>query len=201
MSRMLIGRLFPPSYWGLNIGRIGWGVKIIMVVPPMCRSRLGQPFTGGNLMQALDVVQRRRTKQAVVFPAELGRALVADPECRGRRIQALGEHQQPGFMQPQPLLELQGTHSRQGAEVVMEVRGAHPGVSRQVIDPERLLEVALQPLDGPPDLMALASRCPDLAAAFPGAAAAVAEGRTGCRSAGGQEKRGWLEIGPVVCYR
>ena len=86
-----------------------------------------------------------------------------DLERRGRRVQALREHQPSRLVQAQGLLVLQRAHGRQRAEMMVEGRGAHVDLRSQVVDAEGLGEIPLQPLDGPGDLMALASRRCDLA--------------------------------------
>ena len=76
--------------------------------------------TVSHLTQVRDVAQRRLVKKTAVLAAEVGGALIADFERRGRCIEMLREHQPPRFVQAQPFLVLQRAHGRQPPKVVME---------------------------------------------------------------------------------
>jgi hypothetical protein len=54
--------------------------------------------TARHVPQGRDITQRRRAKHPAVLATELGRARIADLQRRGRGIQALHEHQPPGFV-------------------------------------------------------------------------------------------------------
>ena len=60
----------------------------------------------------------------------------------------LAEHEAPGLLEPELLLELQGAHRRDRLELVVKARDAHPHLPRQAVDPQRLVELPAQPLDG-----------------------------------------------------
>jgi hypothetical protein len=51
---------------------------------------------------------------------EVGGILVAHAIGRTRCIEIFRKHQTAGLLQPQPLLELQGTHRRDGLEVLAQ---------------------------------------------------------------------------------
>jgi hypothetical protein len=63
-------------------------------------------------------------------------------------IQVLAEHDAPGLLETELFLELQGAHRRDRLEVVVKARDAHPEIARQGVDPQRLVEVTAEPLDG-----------------------------------------------------
>src|SRR3546814_2070055 len=70
--------------------------------------------------------------------------------------------QPPRLLQAELLLVLQRTHRRDGLEVLVEGRDAHPRLRRQLGDGDRLLEVALQAADGAIDLLQPALAVGDL---------------------------------------
>src|SRR6185369_13026064 len=137
----------------------------VVSAPEIC-SKL-PPLIGSHLPQIRDVPQRRCPEQTVVFTAELGRALVADLKRCGRGIQALCQHQPPGFLQAELLLELQRAEGGNGPEVVMEGGTAHAGLGREIIDTELLGEITLKPVDCPGYLLTLAPRRRNLAQTLP----------------------------------
>ena len=63
------------------------------------------------------------------------------------RVEVFAQHQTAGLLEPQPLLELQGAHRRDGLEVVVETRDAHAQFSRDLLDAKWLVEVLTESLD------------------------------------------------------
>src|SRR2546430_4945169 len=96
--------------------------------------------------QPLYVAHRGDAEEAFVLPIEVGGILVAHPIGRTGRVEVFAQHQTPGLLQPQLLLELQGAQRRDGLEVVVEPRDAHAQLSRESLDVEWLVEV----LEGAP---------------------------------------------------
>src|SRR5512139_2351966 len=106
----------------------------------------GAPLTflrSSNETQIRDVAQRRCAEQAAVLAAELGRALITDPERGGRRILILGKQQPPRFVQAQPFLVLQRAHGRHLPEMMVEGRCAHIDLAGEIFYSQWLCEVAL----------------------------------------------------------
>src|SRR5207245_10413561 len=87
------------------------------------------------------------TEEAFVIPIEVGGVLVPHAIGRTRRVEVFAQHQTTGLLQPQPLLELQGAHRRDGFEVVVEPRDAHAQLSRKALDAQWLVEVLTQSSD------------------------------------------------------
>jgi hypothetical protein len=101
----------------------------------------------GQFSQPFDIPHRRFAKVALVFAAEVGSVLVTDSVAGLRSVEVLVEHQPPGLLKPQLLLELQRTHRRHGLEVSVEPGDAHAELPRDVLDPQGLVEVLAQLLD------------------------------------------------------
>src|SRR6266568_2240636 len=110
-------------------------------------SRLSASACQGPFPQPLHVAHRWDTEEAFVLPIEVGG--VAIPHaigCTGR-VEVSAQHQTPGLLQPQPLLELQGAHRRDGLEVVVEHRDAHAQLARHLLDAQWLVEIFTESLD------------------------------------------------------
>jgi hypothetical protein len=75
----------------------------------------GQPRLAGGL-----------SEQPLVLAAELRGVLVAHPVAGTGGIQVLAEHQAPGLLEPELLLELQRAHRRDRLEVVVKIGGSDP---------------------------------------------------------------------------
>jgi len=63
-------------------------------------------------------MHRRQAKQTFVFPVEIRGVVVANAEGSAGRVESFTEHESPGFLMAQPLLELQGAHCDDSFEVV-----------------------------------------------------------------------------------
>ena len=66
---------------------------------------------------------------------------------RTRRVEVFAQHQTASLLEPQPLLELQGTHRCNGFEVVVESRDAHAQFSRESLDVKWLVKVLTESRD------------------------------------------------------
>src|SRR6266487_830660 len=97
--------------------------------------------------QPLHVAHRRDAEEAFVLPIEVGGVMVPHAIGGTCRVEVLAQHQTAGLLQPQPLLELQGAHRRDGLEVVVEPRDAHSQLSRDILDAKWLVEVLTESLD------------------------------------------------------
>jgi len=82
--------------------------------------------------------------------------VVAHAIGRTRRVEVFAQHQTAGLLQPQPLLELQGAHRRDGLEVVVEPRDAHAQFSRKFLDVKWLVEVLTESSDRSGDVGSVA---------------------------------------------
>ncbi len=71
------------------------------------------------------------------------------PHAIGRtcRVEVFAQHQTTGLLQPQLLLELQGTHPSDGLEVVVQPRDAHAQLARDLLDAQWLVEVLAESLN------------------------------------------------------
>src|SRR5215218_10111915 len=94
-----------------------------------------------RLTQPLHVPHGGLSEQPLVLPAELRGVVVAHPVAGTGGIQVLAEHEAPGLLEPELLLELQGSHRRDRLEVVVKARDAHPQLPRQALDPQRPVEL------------------------------------------------------------
>jgi len=74
----------------------------------------------------------------------------------GGGVDGFSQQQAPGFLQADVLLVLQGAHGRHGLEVVVQRRGAHVHPVGQGVDGQGLVEVVLEPADGPGHPVAVA---------------------------------------------
>ncbi len=106
--------------------------------------------------QPLHVAHRWDTEEAFVFPIEVGGVSIPHAIGRTRRVEVFAQHQTAGLLQPQPLLELQGAHRRDGLEVVMEPRDAHAQLSREALDAQWLVEVSAESPDCSGDVRGVA---------------------------------------------
>src|SRR3954454_19060755 len=77
-------------------------------------------------------------------------------------VEVLTEHETASFLEPYLPLELQGAHHGDHLEVVVEARDAHPQLSRDVFDPQRLVEVFPEPLDGIDDAVSVTTQGRDV---------------------------------------
>ena len=111
----------------------------------------------GGFPQSLHIAHRRQAKEAFVFPTKVRSVVITDAVSCARRIKALAEHQPAGLLQPQPLLELQWAHRRDGLEVVVEARDAHPELVRDAVYPKRLVKVFMEALNGLDDVRGVAA--------------------------------------------
>src|SRR5438132_8614712 len=100
-----------------------------------------------ELSHSSDVPHRRLAEVPLVLAVEVRGIVVTDSVAGFRRVEIFAEHQPPGFLKPQLLLELQWTHRRHGSEVRMEPGHAHAQLSRDLLDPQRLVEVHAKFLD------------------------------------------------------
>ncbi len=72
------------------------------------------------------------------------------------RVEVFAQHQTAGLLESQPLLELQGTHRRDGLEVVVQTRDAHAQLLREALDAQWLVEVLAESLDRSGDVGGIA---------------------------------------------
>src|SRR5438876_3112226 len=100
-----------------------------------------------ELSHSSDVPHRRLAEVPLVLAVEVRGIVVTDSVAGFRRVEIFAEHQPPGLLKPQLLLELQRTHRRHGSEVRMEPGHAHAQLSRDLVDPQRLVEVHAKFLD------------------------------------------------------
>src|SRR5438445_4259876 len=100
-----------------------------------------------ELSHSSDVPHRRLAEVPLVLAVEVRGIVVTDSVAGFRRVEIFAKHQAPGLLKPQLLLELQRTHRRHGPEVRMEPGHAHAQLSRDLVDPQRLVEVHAQFLD------------------------------------------------------
>src|SRR5207247_10464863 len=85
-----------------------------------------------ELAHSPDVPQRRLAEVPLVLAVEVRSIVVTDSVAGFRRVEIFAEHQPPGLLKPQLLLELQRTHRRHGSEVRMEPGHAHAQLSRDL---------------------------------------------------------------------
>ena len=93
---------------------------------------------------------------AFVLPIKVGGVAIPHAIGRTRRVEVFAQHQTAGLLQPQPLLELQGAHRRDGLEVVMEPRDAHSQLARHLLDAQWLVEVLTESPDRSGDVRGVA---------------------------------------------
>ena len=101
----------------------------------------------GLFPQPLYVAHRWDTEEAFILAIEVGGVVVPHAIGRTSRVEVFAQHQTTGLLQPQPLLELQGAHRRDGFEVVVQPRDAHAQLSRKALDAQWLVEVLTQSSD------------------------------------------------------
>nr|WP_235949153.1 hypothetical protein [Paenibacillus glycinis] len=93
-----------------------------------------------------DILQRRTSEQPFIFPAELRRALVTDPQRRIRHVRPV-EQQPARLLKPQALLILQRSHGGDGFEFGVQIRSAHVSQFREFFDRKGAVEVRFDPVD------------------------------------------------------
>jgi hypothetical protein len=126
--------------------------------PPPPSLNSSEPLPPRRLAQPFHVPQRRLSELPLVLPAELRGVVVAHPEAGAGGVQVLAEQDAPCLLEPELFLELQGAHRRDRLEVVVKTRDAHPELPRQAVDPQRLVEVPAEPLDGFRDAVGVATQ-------------------------------------------
>ena len=82
--------------------------------------------------------------------------MVTDAVGHACCIKSLAEQETAGFLESQPLLELQGAHRGHGFEVVMESRDAHAKLARDAVNSERLVKVLVEAFNSPGDVGSVA---------------------------------------------
>jgi hypothetical protein len=88
----------------------------------------------GPFPQPVHVAHGWDTEEAFVLPIEVGGVAVAHAIGGTGRVEVFAQHQTPRLQEPQPLLELQGAHRRDGLEVVVEHRDAHAQLTCELLD-------------------------------------------------------------------
>ncbi len=63
--------------------------------------------------------------------------------CHACCVKSLTEHETASFLKPKPLLELQGTHSGDSFEVVMESRDTHAKLAREAVNSKLLVKALI----------------------------------------------------------
>src|SRR6266700_7135103 len=101
----------------------------------------------GGFPQLLHVAHGWDAEEAFVLAIEVGGVVVAHAIGGTCRVEVFAQHQTAGLLEPQPLLELQGAHRRDGFEVVVEPRDAHAQFSREFLDVKWLVEVLTESSD------------------------------------------------------
>lgn len=92
---------------------------------------------------------RRGAEQLLVVAAEVRGVTVADAVAGARRVQLFAEHQAARLLEPDLLLELQRAHRGDGLEMVVEARDAHSALTREFLDPQRLVVMVAQVANRP----------------------------------------------------
>ena len=95
---------------------------------------------------------------AFVLPSEVGGVLVPHAIGGTCRVKVFAQYQTAGELSPQPLLKLQGTHHRDGFEVVMQPRDAHAQFSRELLDGKWLVKVLTEPSNSSGDVVGVATQ-------------------------------------------
>src|SRR5579862_7543674 len=65
------------------------------------------------------------TEEALVLPIEVGSVVGPHTICRTGRVEVFAQHQTAGFLESQPLLELQVAHRCDGLQVPYNARMSH----------------------------------------------------------------------------
>src|SRR5205085_213573 len=101
------------------------------------------------------ISRRRLAEEPLVLSTKLRGIFVAHPIAGARGIQVFAQHETPRLLEPELLLELQGAHRGHRLELVMKPRDAHSHRPCQALNPERLVKLLAQALDGGRDALAL----------------------------------------------
>ena len=84
--------------------------------------------------QPLHVAHRWDTEDAFVFPVEVRGIVVPHAIGSTGCVEVFAQHETAGLLEPQLLLELQGTHRRDSLELGMEPRDAHAQLTRDLLN-------------------------------------------------------------------
>ena len=107
--------------------------------------------------ESLRVAHRRGAEEAFVLPIEVRGVMVPHAKSRTGRVEVFAQQQAPGLLEPHLLLELQRTHGRDGLEVVVQRRDAHPQLARKLLDAQGPVEISTQALNRLGDAGGIAS--------------------------------------------
>ena len=88
---------------------------------------------------------RRFTEQPLVFPVELGSALVAHGQRRAAGVVVFRQHQALGFVEAEPLVVLQRAEAGDLLEMPVEGGGRHVDAPGQLVHLKRFPVVLSQP--------------------------------------------------------
>ena len=91
--------------------------------------------------QPVHIAHGRDAEETFVLPVEVGSVLVAHTRSSACCVQVFAQHQTACLLKSQLLLELLGTHRRDGFEAVLQTRDAHAQFARQLLDAQGLVEV------------------------------------------------------------
>jgi pimeloyl-ACP methyl ester carboxylesterase len=105
-----------------------------------------------------DVTLRRSAEKLFVIAAKVRWVFIAHAESGARRVQVFTEHQTACFLKSYLFLKLQKAHRRDGLEVMVKARNAHPEFARCLFNFKRLIEVFTQMPDCLGDAAGVASR-------------------------------------------
>ena len=97
--------------------------------------------------QASNIADGGLAKQAAVFTIELTRTLISNGKGHARRVNAVGEHPCPRFLQPDLLLVLKRTHRRDRPEMMVKRRHRHACDVRKLLNAKRPAIVGSHPGD------------------------------------------------------
>jgi hypothetical protein len=86
-------------------------------------------------------------KDIFVFAVEVGSIVIPHTKGSTCRVEVFAQHQAAGFLETRSLLELQGTHRRDGLEVV-ETGDAHSQIVCELLNAKGLVEILTETLDG-----------------------------------------------------
>src|SRR5689334_6116033 len=109
-------------------------------------------FSSGSWMlrsfpQPMHIAHRGDAEEAFVLPVEVRGVVVPHAVGSACSVEVFAQHQTAGLLEPQPLLELQGAHRRDGLEVAMQRRDAHAQFSRELLEGKWLVEVVTESID------------------------------------------------------
>ena len=130
-NRLLNSRLLS-SYW-IDVG-VALRFNCQSTLSHLRTQTAGAPFDAGVSRRLYSGSERGNVlagwgpEESPVLSAELGWALVPDPECRLRRVEPIAEHQSPRLLEAEPLLVLKWTQPCHRLEVQVERRRTEPHV-------------------------------------------------------------------------